>query len=98
MGVRVPSSAPEFKVTFPDGAAVAQLTVNQLVAGSNPAQGANFYTGVAQLVEQRSPKPRVGSSSLSSGAKFCSGCYSMSHLVEAGQLKLSKGCAFAKDF
>ena len=25
---------------FPDGAAVAQLTVNQLVVGSNPTQGA----------------------------------------------------------
>ena len=29
-----------------------------------------FYTGVAQLVEHRSPKPGVGSSSLSSRANF----------------------------
>ena len=27
--------------SFPDGAAVAQLTVNQLVVGSNPTQGAS---------------------------------------------------------
>lgn len=30
------------KSSFPDGAAVAQLTVNQLVGGSNPSQGASF--------------------------------------------------------
>ena len=30
------------KFIFPGGAAVAQLTVNQLVVGSNPARGANF--------------------------------------------------------
>ena len=28
----------------------------------------NFFTGIAQLVEHRSPKPSVGSSSLSSRA------------------------------
>ena len=28
---------------FPGGAAVAQLTVNQLVAGSNPAPGAKVF-------------------------------------------------------
>ena len=28
---------------FPDGAAVAQLTVNQRVAGSNPARGARIF-------------------------------------------------------
>ena len=31
--------------------------------------GTGFYTGVAQSVEHRSPKPGVGSSSLSSRAK-----------------------------
>ena len=36
------------KVIFPDGAAVAQLTVNQLVVGSNPTQGAKFNADVAQ--------------------------------------------------
>ena len=29
-----------------------------------------FYTGIAQLVEHRSPKPGVGSSNLSARAKF----------------------------
>ena len=29
------------KLTFPGGAVVAQLTVNQRVAGSNPARGAS---------------------------------------------------------
>ena len=29
-----------------------------------------YYTGLAQLVEHRSPKPGVGSSSLSSRAKY----------------------------
>ena len=34
------SDSCQSKTIFPGGAAVAQLTVNQLVAGSNPAAGA----------------------------------------------------------
>ena len=37
---------------FPNGAAVAQLTVNQLVGGSNPSQGANFLKGFLWLEKE----------------------------------------------
>ena len=56
---------------FRSGAAVAQVTVNHLVAGSNPAFGAIpspvirlvwDFGGLAQLVEQRNHNPRVGGS------------------------------------
>jgi len=39
--VRILSGSPF--LIFPDGAAVAQLTVNQLVGGSNPSQGARTF-------------------------------------------------------
>ena len=35
---------------FPGSSVVEQLTVNQLVAGSNPARGAKFFKDLAQIV------------------------------------------------
>ena len=51
--------------SFPDGAAVAQLTVNQLVVGSNPTQGAKLNALEALLAMRRICNPETGSSILS---------------------------------
>ena len=57
------------KNLFPDGAAVAQLTVNQLVGGSNPSQGAKVNALIAQLVERHTCNVDVRSSSLLGGTR-----------------------------
>ena len=35
-------------IIFPDGAVVAQVTVNHLVGGSNPAEDARIFAGLTQ--------------------------------------------------
>ena len=44
------------------------MTVNHDVTGSSPVWGAIFFRGIAPMVEQRSPKPRVLGSSPSAPA------------------------------
>ena len=44
------------------------MTVNHDVTGSSPVWGAIFRRGIAPMVEQRSPKPRVLGSSPSAPA------------------------------
>ena len=53
--------------TFPGGAVVAQLTVNQRVAGSNPARGAIFPGGA--VVAQLTVNQRVAGSNPARGAR-----------------------------